>query len=179
MRESALAFAGVDHGLDLDQKYYYSVGHVSRLLGVKPHIIRYWESQFRCLRPFKTSTKRRLYRREDVESLLMIRRLLHEQNYSIEGAKKIIRDVKAQSRNDGKFESESELALAHTDTEKGPTSQGFQQVEETTSPQMAGSSPESLPAFRDAQARAQNVRNCLLAARQEVEALLLKVRAPK
>src|SRR5205809_166015 len=60
--------------------------------GVKPYVLRYWESEFSVLRPGKTRSRHRLYRRKDVETLLEIRYLLYAERYTIEGAKRRLRD---------------------------------------------------------------------------------------
>jgi DNA-binding transcriptional MerR regulator len=75
----------------LPDKLYFKIGEVARLVGVKPYVLRYWETEFRVLRPEKSQTRHRLYRRRDVETLLEIRRLLHDERYTIEGAKRRLR----------------------------------------------------------------------------------------
>ncbi|HEV7734908.1 MAG TPA: MerR family transcriptional regulator [Candidatus Binatia bacterium] len=76
---------------DLPDKLYFKIGEVARLVGVKPYVLRYWETEFRVLKPEKSETRHRLYRRRDVEMLLLIRRLLHDERYTIEGAKRRLR----------------------------------------------------------------------------------------
>jgi DNA-binding transcriptional MerR regulator len=76
---------------ELPDKLYFKIGEVARLVGVKPYVLRYWETEFRVLRPEKSQTRHRLYRRRDVETLLEIRRLLHDERYTIEGAKRRLR----------------------------------------------------------------------------------------
>lgn len=78
---------------DIPDKLYFKIGEVSRLLGVKPHVLRYWEHEFRVVRPSKSSSKQRLYRRRDVETLLTIRGLLYDERFTIAGAKKRLRDA--------------------------------------------------------------------------------------
>jgi DNA-binding transcriptional MerR regulator len=77
---------------ELPDKLYFKIGEVSRLVGVKPYVLRYWESEFSVLRPGKTRSHHRLYRRKDVEMLLEIRRLLYTERYTIEGAKRRLRE---------------------------------------------------------------------------------------
>jgi len=62
--------------VELPDKLYFKIGEVARLIGVKPYVLRYWESEFSVLRPGKTRSRHRLYRRKDVETLLEIRYLL-------------------------------------------------------------------------------------------------------
>jgi DNA-binding transcriptional MerR regulator len=78
--------------VDLPDKLYFKIGEVARLIGVKPYVLRYWESEFSALRPGKTRSRHRLYRRKDVETLLEIRRLLYAERYTIEGAKRCLRE---------------------------------------------------------------------------------------
>jgi DNA-binding transcriptional MerR regulator len=76
----------------LPDKLYFKIGEVAKLVGVKPYVLRYWETEFSIVRPGKTRSKHRLYRRKDVETLLEIRRLLYAERYTIEGAKRRLRD---------------------------------------------------------------------------------------
>ena len=78
--------------LQLPQKIYFRIGEVARLLAVAPHVIRFWETEFKSLRPQKSSTGQRVYTRRDVERLATIRRLLKEERYTIEGARKYLRE---------------------------------------------------------------------------------------
>ncbi len=70
------------------KKYYYTIGEVSNLLDLKPHVIRYWETEFRQLRPNKTRGGNRKYTRSDIDLITRIKDMLHNQKYTIEGAKK-------------------------------------------------------------------------------------------
>jgi DNA-binding transcriptional MerR regulator len=72
----------------IPDKHYFKIGEVAELAGVEPYGIRYWESEFRSLRPQKSRTNQRLFRRKDVERILEIRRLLYEEGYKIEGARR-------------------------------------------------------------------------------------------
>jgi len=67
---------------------FFKIGEVSRIVGVKPHVLRYWETEFRRLAPRKTNAGHRLYRRIDVEIALRLKQLLHQEGYKIEGARK-------------------------------------------------------------------------------------------
>ena len=72
----------------IPDKHYFKIGEVAELAGVEPYVIRYWESEFRSLRPQKSRSNQRLFRRKDVERILEIRRLLFEEGYKIEGARR-------------------------------------------------------------------------------------------
>lgn len=76
----------------LGDKLYFKIGEVARIVGVKPYVLRYWETEFSILRPGKTRSKHRLYRRRDVELLLRIKDLLHNRRFTIEGARKKLRE---------------------------------------------------------------------------------------
>ncbi len=69
------------------QKKYYRIGEVSKLTGVEPHVLRYWESEFHQIRPRRVA-KQRLYRQEDVDIIRHIKTMLYEQGFTIAGAKK-------------------------------------------------------------------------------------------
>src|ERR1700687_179919 len=84
--------AGADSP-ELPDKLYFKIGEVAKLVGVKPYVLRYWETEFSMIRPGKTRSRHRLYRRRDVEALLEIKRLLHNERYTIEGAKRRLRTL--------------------------------------------------------------------------------------
>jgi DNA-binding transcriptional MerR regulator len=67
---------------------YFRIGEVSRLIGVPPYVLRYWETEFPALAPKKSGAGHRFFRRKDVELLLEIKQLLYEKRYTIEGARK-------------------------------------------------------------------------------------------
>jgi DNA-binding transcriptional MerR regulator len=77
----------------IPEKPYFKIGEAARICGLKPFVLRYWETEFRSLRPQKTSSQQRLYRRRDVELLLRIRHLLHEERFTIEGARARLREL--------------------------------------------------------------------------------------
>jgi DNA-binding transcriptional MerR regulator len=72
---------------EIPDKLYFKIGEVSDLLGVEPHVLRFWEGEFQLLAPKKSGTGHRLYRRKDVELLLRIKQLLYEKRFTIEGAR--------------------------------------------------------------------------------------------
>jgi DNA-binding transcriptional MerR regulator len=75
---------------EIPDKLYFRIGEVSRLAGIKPYVLRFWESEFPGLGPKKSGTGHRLYRRKDVELVLEIKRLLYDKRYTIEGARKAL-----------------------------------------------------------------------------------------
>ena len=76
--------------ISIPNKLYFRIGEVSELAQTKPYVLRYWETEFPTLRPTKSATGHRLYRRQDVEMVLEIRRLLYEEGFTIEGARKYL-----------------------------------------------------------------------------------------
>jgi DNA-binding transcriptional MerR regulator len=75
------------------ERLYYRIGEVSRITGLKPHVLRYWESEFKVIKPFKGGSLQRLYRRKDLDLIQKIKKLLYEEGFTIAGAKKKIRDL--------------------------------------------------------------------------------------
>ena len=76
----------------LPDKQYFKISEVSELVGVKPSVLRYWETEFRSARPEKTRTNQRRYERRHVERLLQIKTLVYDQKFSIEVARRRLRD---------------------------------------------------------------------------------------
>lgn len=75
---------------EIPDKLYFRIGEVSRLAGVPAYVLRFWETEFPGLCPKKSGTGQRLYRRKEVELVLEIRKLLYEQRFTIEGARKAL-----------------------------------------------------------------------------------------
>jgi DNA-binding transcriptional MerR regulator len=78
------------------ERLYYRIGEVSQITGLKPHVLRYWESEFRVIRPYKAGSPQRLYRKKDLDLILKIKKLLYEEGFTIAGARKKIRDVERE-----------------------------------------------------------------------------------
>lgn len=74
---------------DLPDKLYFRIGEVASVVGVEPHVLRYWEGEF-SLEPHRSSSGQRLYRKADIEQFLRIRHLLHERGYTVVGARKVL-----------------------------------------------------------------------------------------
>jgi len=73
----------------IPDKLYFRIGEVSQIVSVDTHVLRYWESEFR-MKPHRSSSGQRLYRKPDVSRFLRIKRLLHEEGYTISGARKVL-----------------------------------------------------------------------------------------
>ncbi|MFQ5903403.1 MAG: MerR family transcriptional regulator [Candidatus Binatia bacterium] len=82
----------------LPDKLYFKIGEVSHIVGVKPYVLRYWETEFNLLKPGKAPSRHRLYKKKDVELLLEIKRLLYAEGYTIEGARKKLKEGKKEER---------------------------------------------------------------------------------
>ena len=81
----------------IPDKPYFKIGEVAELAGVEPYVLRYWETEFRNIRPEKTRSKQRLYRKKDVETVLAIKRLLYDEGYRIDGAKRRLRELAGEA----------------------------------------------------------------------------------
>jgi DNA-binding transcriptional MerR regulator len=75
----------------LDPKLYYTIREVAEYTGVKAHVLRYWEQEFPSLRPKKNRAGNRSYRPRDIEEILKIRKLLYEDGFKIDGARKLLK----------------------------------------------------------------------------------------
>jgi DNA-binding transcriptional MerR regulator len=78
----------------------FKIGDVADILGIKQYVLRYWETEFDILRPKKASNNQRMYTRKDVENALLIRKLLHRDRFSIEGARNAMKELKAHVRKE-------------------------------------------------------------------------------
>ena len=90
------------------KKVYYSIGEVCDLSGLKPHVLRYWESHFQVLSPTKNRAGNRVYRSRDVEVVLLVKNLLYEEKYTIEGANKKLLEM----RREGELKGEGHEVVA-------------------------------------------------------------------
>ncbi len=81
----------------IPQKLYYRIGEVAEIAGVKPHVLRYWETEFGFLSPQKNEGNQRLYTAKDLEKVLLIKKLLYEDGYTIAGAKRKFREERKKS----------------------------------------------------------------------------------
>jgi len=73
-------------------KLYYRIGEVAQIVGVEPHVLRYWETEFRSIRPQKSRKGQRVYSRRDVDKLLKVKDLLYTHRFTIEGARRRLRE---------------------------------------------------------------------------------------
>ncbi|MDD5722107.1 MAG: MerR family transcriptional regulator [Syntrophales bacterium] len=92
----------------IPDKNYFRIGEVGKILGVEPYVVRYWESEFKTVRPMRTRSDQRLYRRKDVEQLLEIKTLLYEEMLTVAGARRRL----ARANRGGKALTDAEGSLA-------------------------------------------------------------------
>jgi len=79
---------------NIPDRMFYRIKEVCSITGLKPHVLRYWEQEFKDIKPVKSSRGQRLYKKKDLDVILVIKRLLYEQRYTIDGAKKHMMDKK-------------------------------------------------------------------------------------
>lgn len=84
----------------IPDKDFFRIGEVSKILGVEPYVVRYWESEFDAVKPQRTSSSQRRYRRQDVETLIIIKELLYTECFTIRGAKRELSRRVAGRRNE-------------------------------------------------------------------------------
>ena len=96
---------------EIPDKLYFKIGEVSAMLGVQPHVVRYWETEFPRLSPKKSGTGRRLYQRKDIEMLLRIKHLLYEKRFTIAGARQTL-DAESRAPRTRKKASQQSLFSA-------------------------------------------------------------------
>ncbi|HPD60895.1 MAG TPA: MerR family transcriptional regulator [Thermodesulfobacteriota bacterium] len=85
---------------NIPDKLYFRISEVSKLTGLEPYVLRYWESEFKLIKPIRTKSRHRLYRRKDLEVLFEIKKLLYEEQYTIAGAKKRLEEITREEKKD-------------------------------------------------------------------------------
>jgi DNA-binding transcriptional MerR regulator len=140
----------------LPQKLYFRIGEVAGIVGVEPHVLRYWEREFRSIRPTKSARGQRVYSRRDVENLLRVRELLYTHGFTIAGARKQLQKPTTADDTSGK----GELATAADGGGKPPES----------GPPSDKEPPHGEPGGDDG--HALSLRGTLAALREEVAAFL-------
>jgi len=107
----------------IPEKLYFRIGEVARLCRLPAYVLRFWETEFPQLKPVKSSTGQRMYRRRDVESVVRIKQLLYEQGYTIAGARQCLRE---QNKTEKK---QDPLPFpAHAISDLQPIRQGLQEI---------------------------------------------------
>ncbi len=80
-----------------EEKRFFRIGEVSRIIGVEPYVLRYWESEFPQIRPSRADSKQRIYEKKDLQIILEVKRLLYEEKLTIEGARQRLRQDSSKS----------------------------------------------------------------------------------
>lgn len=78
-------------GAEIPDKRYFKIGEASRLAGIEPYVLRYWETEFHQIRPARSRSGQRLYRKKDIKAILEIKELLYTKRYTIAGAKQYLK----------------------------------------------------------------------------------------
>ena len=86
----------------IPDKLYFKIGEVAEIIGVKPYVLRYWETEFPEIAPGKSKTNQRLYKRKEVEKILSIRRLLYQEKFTINGARKKLKELEKGEKAEAK-----------------------------------------------------------------------------
>ena len=100
----------------IPDRLYFKIGDVARLCGVETYVLRFWESQFPQMKPNKSGTGQRLYRRRDVEMALEVKRLVHAEGYTIAGARTVLEQ--GTRRHGSKLNPQAALPLAGDQSKK-------------------------------------------------------------
>lgn len=101
----------------IPEKQYFKIGEVSEILDVEPYVLRYWESEFKILKPTRTRARQRLYHKRDLELLMEIKHLLYDEKFTIAGAKKRLQEMKKQSSAEKKAKKPAKTARAREEAE--------------------------------------------------------------
>jgi DNA-binding transcriptional MerR regulator len=183
----------------LPSKLFFRIGEVAGLVGVEPHVLRYWEREFRSIRPTKSAKGQRVYSRKDVENLLRVRDLLYRDGFTIAGAKKRLQrgapetTGAAELANDlaPERDTERELGQAHAPA-SGLEPDTDHRSDDVAEEHLAREQPESGPqeqpesgpraqlapaVLRSSSAVERGVHGKLSALRAEVEAFLDELEA--
>ena len=95
----------------IPEKAYFRIGEVSKILNVEPYVVRYWETEFRSVKPVRTKSAQRLYRKKDVQELLTIRNLLYLQRFTIDGAKKQLARMRSENDQESNIIDKEKLLI--------------------------------------------------------------------
>ena len=88
----------------IPNKLYFKIGEVSSIAEVEPYVLRYWESEFKAIKPSRTQSKQRIYRKKDVELILEIKKMLYEEKLTIAGAQKKLREFNSKDKKQLRFD---------------------------------------------------------------------------
>lgn len=83
----------------IPDRMYFKISEVGKITDVEPYVLRYWETEFDILTPQKSKAKQRVYEKKDIENILLIKKLLWKERYSIEGARQRLKELKRENRS--------------------------------------------------------------------------------
>jgi DNA-binding transcriptional MerR regulator len=151
--------------LALPPKLYFRIGEVAELVGVEPHVLRYWEREFRSIRPTKSAKGQRVYSRRDVENLMRVRELLYQEGFTIAGAKKKLhRAADADPRTGDVMDPRPGVAVESEPAPASDRTEAISAVQDAVPESGATTAPA-----------ARRERDELLAMRGEIEAFLAEL----
>lgn len=132
--------------MTIPNKLYFRIGEVATLLNVKPYVLRYWETEFPDIKPSKSKSGQRLYKRRDVEMLVQIKELLYEERFTINGARKRLKEVGKEQKGQDSLQ----ISLLTGDTAVSPATGSHQPVSSViTAPRSKPEKHSSLQPSRD------------------------------
>lgn len=153
---------------EIPAKLFFRIGEVAGLVGVEPHVLRYWEREFRSIRPTKSAKGQRVYSRRDVENLLRVRDLLYRDGFTIAGAKKKLRDP-----DDEGSEVAPESAPRSLDADSVASGDAQHELDPTNESQTTQAPVSAL--MSSATSAPPSSRDKLVALRSEVQAFLAEL----
>ena len=143
------------------KKLFYKIGEVCDITQVAPHVIRYWETEFSALKPSKNSSGQRIYRYKDVDLILLIKRLLYEEGYTIAGANKKLQSDVVRKRDERLVPETSAAAEPAPPREPVSKSEYAQRTLNELKPVLAGLEDTSPDAIARLKAELQSILTML------------------
>ncbi len=104
----------------IPEKQYFKIGEVSEILDVEPYVLRYWESEFKILKPTRTRARQRLYHKRDLELLMEIKHLLYDEKFTIAGAKKRLQEMRKQQSAEKRGKKPTKMKAPSVAVEANP-----------------------------------------------------------
>jgi len=150
-------------------KLYYRIGEVSQIVGVQPHVLRYWETEFRTIRPQKSHKGQRVYSRKDVEKLLKVKDLLKNQGFTIAGAKRKLREPERTAVEDPAEAPAAPAEARSVEIDTAPAVVAFQAPAPLRMEVPVFAPPVGDARVRESRAR---VREALVSIREDIVAML-------
>jgi len=106
------------HNPEIPDKLYFKIGEVARFAGVEPYVLRYWETEFKEINPLKSRSNQRLYRRKDIDTVIWIKKLLYDDGFTIDGARRRLRELKEEKEVETQEEKQMSLTYENEKGEK-------------------------------------------------------------